>query len=76
MGVPGVSVMAWMREDTAVQGTEVCIGKKILSYAGLRIKHGVWLWGNLSASTEALVFLSALWGGAFFLRAEKPRPAV
>lgn len=75
MGIPGLSVMARMREDTAMQGTEVWI-RKILSYAGLRIKRGVWLWGNLSAPPEVLVFLSALWGGAFFLRAEKPRPAV
>lgn len=76
MGVPGLSVMARMREDTPVQEEEAGIRKKSLICAGLRIKHQIWLWGNLSAPPEALLFLSALWAGALFLRAEKPRPAV
>lgn len=68
MEVPGLSVMARMREDAAVQEMEIWVGKKILSYARLRIRPGVWLWGNLSAPPEAPVFLSALWRGAFFLK--------
>jgi len=39
--------MARMREDTSIQEAEVWIRKKGLSYAGLRIKHRVWLWGSL-----------------------------